>query len=101
MRFASATTSNRLSLPRALGPLQGSGVGGLAWGQFLRRKIVDRDGSGDGVGGGAKVLRLGVGNHALRARRIDVADTRVAQAVAQGLRVDREREGALEPREPL
>src|SRR5262245_64328692 len=98
---SSASPGDGLSLPRALIPLQRSGVGGLARGEFLRRKIVDRDGGGDGVRRGAKGLRLGGGDQALRQRGIDVAHARVAQAVAQRRRVYDEIEGALEPRERL
>src|SRR5262249_14040308 len=93
-----ASAGDRVSLPRALIPLQRSGVGGLARGEFLWRKIVDRDSGGDGVRRGAKGLRLGGVDQPLRQRGIDVAHARVAQAVAQRRRVDDGVEGAPEPR---
>src|SRR5262249_61613533 len=101
-----ASAGKGRSVARALIRLQrsgvsGGGVRGLARGEFLRRKIVDRDGGGGGVRRGAKGLRLGGGDQALRQRGIDVAHVRVAQAVAQRRRVDDEIEGALEPRERL
>src|SRR5262249_58118192 len=42
-------------------PFQRDGLrGGLARRDRLGREIVDRDGGGDGIGGGAQLLRLGV-----------------------------------------
>src|SRR5262249_57245529 len=60
-----------------------------------------RHGGGDSVGGGAQLVRLGVGDQALLPRCLDVADVRRVQAIAQRLRRNREREGALKAREPL
>src|SRR5262245_35147656 len=95
--------ATRASLPPERIPFhRGNGVrGGLARRERLGREIVDRDRGGDGVGGGAKLLRLGVGDQSLLPRLLDVARVRLVQALAQRLRRDREREGALEAREPL
>src|SRR5262249_30200666 len=76
-------------------PFQRNGVGGLARRERLGREIVDRHRGGDRVGGGAQLLRLGLGGQPLSPRRLDVADVRRVQAIAQRLRRDREREGAL------
>src|SRR6266511_5872852 len=77
-------------LPLALAALQGDGAGGrenggrgFAPSERLRREVVDRDGGGDGIRGGAKLFRLGLGDQVLRARLIDVADMRLVQAIAQ------------------
>src|SRR5262249_40647295 len=82
-------------------PFQRNGVGGLARRERLGREIVDGDRGGDRVGGGAQLACLGVSDQALPPRRLDVADVRVVQAIAQRLRRNRERERALEAREPL
>src|SRR6516165_2840921 len=83
-------------------PFQRDGVGGgLARRDRLGREIVDRDGGGHRIGGGAQLLRLGLGDQSLAPRFVDVARVRLVQALAQRLRRDREREGALEAREPL
>src|SRR5262249_24036864 len=83
-------------------PLQRNGVrGGLARRERLWREIVDRHRGGHGVGGGAQLLRLGLVDQTLLPRRLDVADVRRVQALVQRLRRNREREGALEAREPL
>src|SRR5262249_60914186 len=44
-------------------PFQWNGVSGLTRRERLGREIVDRHGGGDGIGGGAKLLRLGVADH--------------------------------------
>src|SRR5262249_42368305 len=83
-------------------PFQRDGLrGGLARCDRLGGEIVDGDGGGDRVGGGAQLLRLGLGDQSLLPRLVDVARVRLVQAVAQRLRRDREREGALEAGEPL
>src|SRR5262249_47549679 len=94
--------ATRWSLPLERIPLhRGSGVGGgLARRERLGREIVDRHRGGHGVRGGAQLVCLGVGDQAFAPRGLDVAHVRLVHAVAQRLRRDREREGALEPREP-
>src|SRR5262249_6237558 len=83
-------------------PFQRDGVrGGLARRERLGREIVDGDGGGDGVGGGAQLVRLGLVDQTLLPRLLDVADVRRVQALAQRLRRNHAREGALEPREAL
>jgi hypothetical protein len=105
---ASFRNGSGAGLPLALVALQGDGAGGLenggrglARGEVLRREVVDRDGGGDRVRGGAKFFRLGVVDQVLRARLADVADVRLVQAIAQRLRRDDEREGTLEARHPI
>src|SRR6516165_2081389 len=82
-------------------PFQRDGVGGLARRDRLWREIVDRDGGGHRVGGGAQLLRLGLVDQSLLPRPLGVARVCPVQAIAQRLRRDRERECALEAREPL
>src|SRR5262245_45129350 len=82
-------------------PFQRNGVGGLARRERLGREIVDRRRGGGGGGGGAQLVRLGVGDQPLLPRRLDVADVRRVQAIAQRLRRNHARERALEAREPL
>src|SRR5262245_9845599 len=79
-------------------PFQRNGVGGLARRERLGREIVDRHRGGHGGGGGAQLLRLGLGDQTFVPRFVDVADMRLLQAIAQPLRRNREREGAREPR---
>src|SRR5260221_7491827 len=93
--------ATRASLPLERVPFQRNGVGGLARRDRLGREVVDRNGGGDGVGGGAKLLCLGLGDQSLEPRLLDVADVRLVQAIAQRLHRDRERERALEAREAL
>src|SRR5258706_8231784 len=105
--FASASPPSRkggatrasLALERV--PFQRDGVGGLARRDRLGREIVDGDRGGDGGGGGAKLLCLGLSDQSLEPRLLDVARVRLVQAIAQRLRRHREREGALEAREAL
>src|SRR5262249_52853750 len=93
--------ATRASLPLERVPFQRDGVGGLARRDRLGREVVDRDGGGHRVGGGAQLLRLGLGDQALEPRLLDVARVRLVQALAQRLRRNRERERALEAREAL
>src|SRR6516162_5062711 len=94
--------ATRASLPLERIPFQRNNVlRGLARRNRLGREIVDRDGGGDGVGGGAQLARLGLGDQSLLPCLLDVADVRLVQAIAQRLRRHREREGVLEARKAL
>src|SRR5262249_17539894 len=103
--------ATRASLPLERIPFHRNNVlGGLARRERLGREIVDGDRGchrGDGArgcrrgGGGTQLVRLGVADQPLSPRLLDVARVRLVQAVAQRLRRDRKREGALEAREPL
>ena len=70
-------------------------------GQFFRRKIVDRDGRGDGFGSGFELCRLVGGDGALLHRLIDIAHARRMHAVADRLHRDRHGEGALKQRKAV
>src|SRR5262249_48010739 len=94
--------ATRASLPLEWIPFHRNNVlRGLARRERLGREVVDRDRGGHGGGGGAPLGWLRVGDQPLTPRLLDVARVRLVHAVAQRLRRDREREGALEAREPL
>src|SRR5262249_34861731 len=94
--------ATRASLPLERIPFHRNNVlGGLARRERLGREIVDGDRGCHRGGGGTQLVRLGVADQPLSPRLLDVARVRLVQAVAQRLRRDRKREGALEAREPL
>ena len=71
---------------------------GLPAGNLLRRKIIDRDRFGHRQRGSMQRRRLGVVDHVLASRRVDVPNLGGAHALVQWRGRHREREGAFEAR---